>query len=273
MYTLSDLTYKVINSISEYIEFDVNEIFNCSDFITIYGGAVRDSLAELEIHDIDILCMCNSAKKLYEFLLTKGYSKLNLYDWDALNMYKDITIIGEPWTLQNKNGKIIQIIRPNIEYSKSNDYIESRYIKAYKNILKTVDISCCGVFLEKEKNNELKIGESCQNAIVQCLTKSFIVNNEALQYNKKRIFARLDKLIKRGWMNLTDENVPPWEENEYKIKKLRKERHMKLCMLEFKPEYDYVIWNKPDNYVTWNNEIYETKVEAIIDLDSFFDDI
>lgn len=42
MYTLSDLTSKVVNSISEYIEFDVNEIFNCSDFITIYGGAVRN---------------------------------------------------------------------------------------------------------------------------------------------------------------------------------------------------------------------------------------
>jgi tRNA nucleotidyltransferase/poly(A) polymerase len=59
MYTLSDLTSKVANSISEYIEFDVNEIFNVADYITIYGGAVRDSLAGLEIHKKDTLnCVC-----------------------------------------------------------------------------------------------------------------------------------------------------------------------------------------------------------------------
>lgn len=244
MYTLSDLTSKVTNSISDYIGFDVNEIFNCSDYITIYGGAVRDSLAELEIHDIDILCMFNSARKLYDFLLTKGYSKLDLYDWDALNMYKEITIIAEPWTLQNKNGKIIQIIRPNVERFNPSDYLEQAYIKSYKNILKNVDISCCGVFLEKDKNtNNLKIGESCPNAIVQCLTKSFIINKEASQYNKNRIHSRQDKLISRGWMNLNDENVLFFDENDYKIRKIRKERHIKLCMLKFKPEYDYIIWN------------------------------
>lgn len=48
----------------------------------------------------------------------------------------------------------------------------------------------------------------------------------------------------RGWMNLNDENVLFFEENDYKIRKIRKERHIKLCMLKFKPEYDYIIWNK-----------------------------
>lgn len=255
MYTLSDLTSKVANSISDYIEFDVNEIFNSSDYITIYGGAVRDSLAELEIHDIDILCMSNSARKLYDFLLTKGYSKLDLYDLDALNMYKEITVIAEPWTLQNKNGKIIQIIRPNIQHCKSNNYIESRYIESYKNILKNVDISCCGVFLEKDKsNNSLKIGESCPNAIVQCLTKCFIINKEASQYNKNRIYNRLAKLKYRGWMDINNENIFSFEKNEYEIIKLRKERHIKLCMLEFKPEYEYIIWNNNDDDYDIKNE-------------------
>ncbi|MCK9417705.1 hypothetical protein M0Q97_13765 [Candidatus Dojkabacteria bacterium] len=251
MYTLSNLTSKVANSISEYIEFDVNEIFNASDYITIYGGAVRDSLAELEIHDIDILCMYNSARKLYKFLLTKGYSNLDLFDLDALNMYKEISVIAEPWTLQNKNGKIIQIIRPRAEHLKlkeTRNYLEYAYIESYKKLLTNVDISCCGVFLEKDKsNNNLKISESCPNAIVQCLTKSFIINKEASQYNNNRIHRRLDKLISRGWMNLNNENIQPWEENEYKIKKTRKERHIKLCMLKFKPEYDYIIWNNDYN--------------------------
>lgn len=262
MYTLSNLTLKVANSISDYIEFDVNEIFNASDYITIYGGAVRDSLAELEIHDIDILCMYNSGRKLYEFLLTKGYSKLDLYDLDTLNMYKEITIIREPWTLQNKNGKIIQIIRPNVEHfnpKETGDYLEQAYVKSYKKILTNVDISCCGVFLEKNKsNNSLKIGESCPNAIVQCLTKTFIINKEASQYNKNRIYKRLEKLTSRGWIDINNENVFSFEKNEYEIIKLRKERHIKLCMLKFKPEYEYIIWNNYTNNLL-DDIIHNTK--------------
>lgn len=192
---LSDLTKKVANSISEYIEFDVNDIFDSSDYITM---AVRDSLAGLLIHDVDILCMANSARKLDEFLLTKGYSRLDLYDWDAINMYKDITVIEEPWTLQNKNGKIIQIIRPRFEWSKTIP-LEDSYLKSYKNLIKNVDISCCGVFLEKEPPFcELKIGESCKNAIINCLTKTFEINEWGQLYNENRIHKRIDKLKSRG---------------------------------------------------------------------------
>ena len=66
MFNLKDLETKIIKRISNYIGFDVNEIFGVSDQITIFGGAVRDSLAGLEIHDIDILCMNESAHKLRE---------------------------------------------------------------------------------------------------------------------------------------------------------------------------------------------------------------
>lgn len=45
-----NLKYKEIEdcvklNISEYIGFDVRELFSQSDYITIYGGAVRDSIA------------------------------------------------------------------------------------------------------------------------------------------------------------------------------------------------------------------------------------
>jgi len=45
MITLKDLTEKVKKGISDYIGFNVQEIFDQSDYITIYGGAVRDSIA------------------------------------------------------------------------------------------------------------------------------------------------------------------------------------------------------------------------------------
>jgi hypothetical protein len=254
---LSDLTKKVEKSISEYIEFDVNEIFNSSDYITIYGGAVRDSLAGLEIHDVDILCMANSARKLDAFLLTKGYSHLDLYDLDAINMYKDISVIEEPWTLKNKNGKIIQIIRPLVK----------SYLESYKNLIKNVDISCCGVFLEKEPPFcELKLGESCKNAIINCLTKTFEINEWGQLYNKNRIYKRTSKLNSRGWMNLDNNkaNIFPWEENEYKIKLIRKSRQIKLCKLNFKPEYDYKIWSE-DEYL--NRKYKDDKKNLNFDID------
>ena len=108
MITLKDLTEKVKKGISDYIGFNVQEIFDQSDYITIYGGAVRDSIAGMDIHDVDILCVSKSAKILYKFLNSKyNYKRLDLYDLDALNMYKGIRIISEPWTLMNDNGKII----------------------------------------------------------------------------------------------------------------------------------------------------------------------
>ena len=71
MITLEGLTNKITERISDYIEFDVKQLFEVSDYITIYGGAVRDSIAGLEIHDVDKLCMSQSAQKLLLYLTTK----------------------------------------------------------------------------------------------------------------------------------------------------------------------------------------------------------
>ena len=153
MFTLKDLTDNITNKISEYIEFDIKEIFDQGDYIAIYGGAVRDSLANKDINDIDILCMSQSAKKLAQYIEKYDYTKLELYDKDKINMYKEILVINEPWTFINKNKKIIQIIRPN---NNSNNY--------FYDIIRNVDISSCGVFIER-KNGEIKLNESCKNSI------------------------------------------------------------------------------------------------------------
>ena len=242
MFTLKDLQYKVEKGISDYIGFNVKEIFDVSDYITIYGGAVRDSIAGLEIHDIDILCMSASAKKLREFINKKNYQPLDLYDVDSLNMYKGISMIEEPWTFMNENKKIIQIIRPRYDsYSKeAYDYM-SKYQSAYYNLIKNVDLSCCGVFLDN--CNGVKLMEGCKNAIIHCLSKTFETQEWSKLYNKDRTIFREFKLENRGWENLSKTTFDMFVKKNFH---LQRERKLKLIGLEFKPEYDFKIWSNEE---------------------------
>lgn len=254
MFTLKDLQEKVEKRISDYIEFDVRELFAESDYITIYGGSIRDSLAELEIHDIDILCMPKSAKKLRKFLENKyNYTILDLYDQDTLNMYHGLSLIAEPWTLMNNNKKIIQIIRPrwnNLAYfQKSQGQDERDYEKAYHEIIKNVDISCCGVFLDNGRDG-VKLKEACKNAIYHCLTKTYEINKWSKLYNNNRIEYRKHKLNSRGWTNLDTSEWWLLDKNLY----LKKQRQTKVISLEFEPEYDYKIWLESE----CSNRITET---------------
>jgi len=248
MFTLKELQDRVEKRISDYIEFDVKQLFEVSDYITIYGGAVRDSIAGLEIHDVDILCMSQSAQKLLLYLTTKcGYNKIDLYRADTINMYKGISLIAEPWTLMNDDKKIIQIIRPRYDSHGMKKSPITEYKRAYYNLIKNVDISCCGVFLEN-LDSDIKLREACKNAIINCITKTFNINKESLLFNEYRTSVREEKLTSRGWEN-TDyvSGLPNWlggaeEENN----RLRRNRKMKLCSLDFKPEYDYRIWSEED---------------------------
>lgn len=215
---IEDLKNKVVNKISEYIEFDVNMIFDVGEYVAIYGGAVRDSIAELEIHDIDILCLSKSAVKIKELIKSLGYKELDLYDRDAIAMYAEIHIINEPWTFMNNNFKTIQIIRPSFGTPEH-----------FYKILKNVDISCCGVFLDKMRNS-ISLKESCQDAIYQCLSKTFIINDWAKLYSSNRTTLREEKLKTRGWSYEVENN-----DNQ-------KNRFYKLINLESDTNYDYKIW-------------------------------
>lgn len=243
MFTLKKLQDKVEKGISDYIGFDVKEIFEQSDYITIYGGAIRDSLADMEIHDIDILCISKSAQKLRDFIVSKNYQPIDLYDVDSLNMYKGISIIEEPWTFMNDNKKIIQIIRPRYEaYNNENNINHVKnYQLAYYNLIKNVDLSCCGVFLENF-DGILKLREGCKSAIIHCLTKTFEVQNWSKLYDRNRTMTREWKLKDRGWENLTS-SIHAYTDKNYVLKR---ERHLKLVELEFKPEYDFKIWNEEE---------------------------
>lgn len=268
MFTLKDLQIKVEKRISDYIEFDVKKVFEQSDYITIYGGAVRDGLANLEIHDIDILCMPNSANKLRDFLRTQGYDPLDLYDPDTIDMYRGITLISEPWTLMNKNKKIIQIIRPrwngqmfNPNKPKDINTNTKQYQLAYYYLIKNVDISCCGVFLENH-DREIRLREACKNAILNCLSQTYEINEWSKLYNSTRTSMREYKLSSRGWYNIRTGRNDKMFKN--------KERLYKICSLEFKPEYDYKIWTEEEYLNKPAEEEYLNK-PAPLKKDDFWD--
>lgn len=241
MISLNELTEKVNKGISDYIGFDVQEIFNQSDFITIFGGAVRDSLAGLKIHDVDILCMPRSANILASFLEEKyGYERIDLYDEDALNMYKGISLISQPWTFMNNKKKIIQIIRPIFKGTVTD------YIKSYKDLIKNVDLSCCGVYLHylnipgfgNYNHGGLRLSEACKDALIHCLSRVYNVNNWSKLYNEHRTLHRRYKLEDRGWINL---------DTISNINRLKIDRKMKLIILNFNQEYDYKIWTEHEH--------------------------
>lgn len=190
--------------LDEYLEFDSNELFNFKDsLVRIFGGAIRDIIADMPINDIDILCGSKSLLKLESILLEKGYCFSEFLNGkDIESMYGELSVINEPHTWI-KNNKIIQLIRPTF-YSmsppKASRYFkvhEKNYKEGFDNLISNVDISCCGVSWDGEK-----IHEDYENAILHCKNMVFSVNTYARMYNLKRINQRIIKLSNRGWSQI-----------------------------------------------------------------------
>jgi len=273
--SLRDLTAQILTDISEYMGFDAKEIFEQGDFIAIFGGAVRDSLAKKEIHDIDIACLPESAYHLKDFLLEKGYYEVSLYDKDTWEMYEHISVISEPWTFQN-GKKTIQIIRPRFLATNGPNrtkftcgrhpfplpplFTDEKAVNAYYSILSGVDITACGVFIEKNnheakigggsKNNEILLKESYKNAILHCLAKVFEIKENSGMYEKKRTDHRSFKLQDRGWACLDDE----YGRKQKKL--IVYQRILKLIKTEL--TYDY-------NCTIWGSSFVSNKEEPLID--------
>jgi len=174
---------------------------------------------------------------------------------DLSSIYTDIKIINEPhsWV---KEDKIIQLIRPaggllktrettpgceqkrrviglaNILIHASDalkeiqkpEIRESIYKKSFIDLIRNVDISCCGVSYDGEK-----VYENYESAVSHCKNGIFIINKEAKMYSNKRIIHRTTKLIGRGW-----EEVNPGvaTNRDLKIDKILDED-----ILDYIPEY------------------------------------
>lgn len=193
---------KIRQSLSEYLEFDSDELFKSKfNLVRVFGGAIRDTIAEQTIHDVDILCGSKALKYIESILEQNGYQYMEMLNGkDLQEMYSEIHIINEPHTWV-KGKKIVQLIRPALGLPSSD---ESIYRKGFKDLISNVDLSCCGVSYDGET-----LYEDYPNAIIHCQSKVYSVNNLAKMYSRKRIHHRTAKLIERGWKiteNITNVN-------------------------------------------------------------------
>jgi hypothetical protein len=194
--------------LSEYLEFDCDILFeDKSNLIRIFGGAVRDIIANQKINDIDILCAPRSINFIEYTLKKNGYNLFkNLSIKDIQDMYSQINVISEPHTWI-KGTKIVQIIRPRFSHIN----INHSYRENFYDLIKNVDLSCCGVSYDGE------LREDFENAILHCLNKVFYINKNAKMYSYERSIRRKYKLEERGWKEI-DNTLS--ENRELKLKLL-----------------------------------------------------
>ena len=182
------ITDKIKSSLDAYLEFDSSDIF-VPDLTRVFGGAIRDIIADMPIHDIDIISASRSAKRLELILESKGYHYVEgLNPKDLSSVYTDIKVICEPRTYL-KGKKIVQVIRPSGTATTLMNYRESM-----NRLISNVDISCCGVSYDGSN-----LIENVKDAILHCRNKVYRVNYSAEMSHKNRLQHRIAKLDDRGW--------------------------------------------------------------------------
>jgi hypothetical protein len=201
---LSDLWSKrVRQSISSYLGYGIDLLIGECD-ASVFGGAVRDSLAEQDIHDVDIMALSLSARQIQDRLKTWGYKRIEFFSEEASNLYKGIKKICEPWTYI-KGTAIIQVIRPKWQQWVPTDRFSIEDLKAdMYHILSEVDISACGVTYRVGKMCNGVLHETCPGAIKDCLEKKFKVFPKHAMYQRDRIYQRIAKLEERGWVQYNE---------------------------------------------------------------------
>ena len=226
--------------LDEYLEFDSDKLFRYTDLVRVFGGAIRDIIADQPIHDIDILIGSRSIQILETFIQSEGYHYMDgLIPKDLSSIYTNIRVINEPRTWV-KNGKIIQLIKPATssqklfsrdQRTKNHSIIDSYYKSSFANLISNVDLSCCGVSYDGKD-----LYENFPYAITHCKNKIFSVNKNAMMYNPDRITHRCQKMIlDRGWTQFDDSKSM---ERDIKISNLIDNDISRISyVIEYKPNY------------------------------------
>jgi len=200
---------KIKQKLSDYLEFDSDELFqNKYNLVRVFGGAIRDIIADQTINDIDILCGSKAFKFVESILENNGYTYFEYLNAKHLQeMYKDIHIINEPHTWI-KGTKIVQVIRPTKFKNAFFVPTSENYEESFNNLIANVELSCCGVSYDGELHEDFK------NAIIHCQSMVYSVNFTALMYSENRAMHRRTKLQDRGWKEILNET---WVNRDLKI--------------------------------------------------------
>jgi hypothetical protein len=181
--------------VSGYLNFDIDRLFKNRHTLAIFGGATRDSVANKEIHDVDILCLPKATMWLIDFFEREGFKKSRA-NYDIEHMYKEVRVISEPITYEKFNTKV-QLIRPNPKYYTEispDNMTDAHYEEVFYKVLTNVDLSCCGIYYINGYAYE-----SCKGAIEDSLNNEFKILEDNIMHNPSRINDRVMKLVERGW--------------------------------------------------------------------------
>ncbi len=178
------------NKLDAYLSFDSAELFKFDNYIRVFGGAIRDILADQPINDVDILILPKTRIIISDYLDSLQYIRIDHTKPETTEQYKN-SIISEPWTYI-KDNSIIQLIAPR----HFNNDIKNMN-KAFMELISNVDLSCCGVSYDGEF-----LYENVNSAISHCFNRVYAVNKNALLYNDNRCIGRQYKLNARGWSDV-----------------------------------------------------------------------
>lgn len=191
-----------VNSMLEHIEEKFPDALNLiPDTCFIYGGAVRDILADLPIlGDLDIAVPSNDLDIIISRFLDsprwiKGDDVVEIVENDKNYAGSTMSkLVSSVRSFVNNDGKIIQFMEIKPESGAHKDKF------TFENILRLVqhvDIICCGVISDVYGTTyEILPGaaEDCKNRILRF--------NENLKFTEKslqKIKDRIEKLKSRGW--------------------------------------------------------------------------
>lgn len=192
--------------LDHYLEFDSNLLFDKRriDFVSIFGGAIRDIVANDQntINDIDIIGLPLSLHWVATVLEENGYKKMNLVKPDLHTIYKKISFIFEPITFMNNNHKIVQLIKPhntNVQNRPPNEFQLIR--QNYYSLLTNVDLTSSGLFYDGEE-----LYESIKFAYTHCKSKIYEKIDYAMMYDSNRTHRRAGNLKwNKGWTEYKDD--------------------------------------------------------------------
>lgn len=195
---------KVEKGINNYLKenkaiFTIQELLGNTDGF-VYGGAVRDSLAELPIQDIDIICYSRTRNHLITFLETHNFEIESNQELDEL--YHGIKLFHFPLLFTNGSA-YIHIIQLNPDHKLTNVYRFGdnvvEYRKSQERVIANVDIDICGVYY----NPYTGVVEVVPGAIINILKKQFISMPDNIMHLPGRAEQRIKKLEDRGFKNIT----------------------------------------------------------------------
>lgn len=212
---IQTLNETIHDKLTQYLTFNVNQIFNVSEYAYIFGGSVRDIIAKQNINDIDILYFNNSninnLAKLHNLLIANDYKILSSNENNSqYNGYYSQYNISD-----NTNNTVDISVRTYFKSYRKVQLIETPYlldesiynkesqenqIKNIEYVLTQVDLSSSGVYFY---NNEF--AESISGAYTDCTKKQFRLMPQNAMYHPNTIQYRITKMEQRGWVCLNKE--------------------------------------------------------------------